>query len=368
MGPDQAATTPATAQITVADVVGTVWVPFNDGGVPLSNPATGQPIPTHSLAVVADFPMVAGADQHSTGTTLHGCTWNRYNLLPPSAGGTGPFPAPNENAGSVNITGYDTGYTLPVDTTTGNPAPPTDPNVNCSYNAMTMHFDCYFGTDKTKLVSRYIFPTTPFAAVPSPTPSPSPGTAPPAWNTDLYKSGFGDPMVDNAVKESFTPSPPPSTYTDARMTNLTGLPKAPHVVTINGNASTTELDAIGSKFDGTNDITIVFSCDGTSTAGGGCSLGGISAMLVQTSLGKKWEPQSGANQLRFGTAQCVEADDGTSTHTFTLTKQMIADILGSDMNQSIRIVMVRLKANTTVSGMHPFYETAGRGVFSFLDQ
>src|SRR5579862_6856941 len=60
-GTDMAMEVSSTAQITVADVVGTVWVPVaqDDGGVPLSNPLTGMPIPVHSLAVVADFPVAA---------------------------------------------------------------------------------------------------------------------------------------------------------------------------------------------------------------------------------------------------------------------------------------------------------------------
>ncbi len=145
-GTDMAMTTPSTAQITVADVVGSPWVllPGQDAGVPLPNPLTGQPLPTHSLAVVVDFPKDANTSQHSNGTdSLHGCTWDRYNNLPPNMGGTGPFPAPNENAGTVQISGYDTTYTLAVDSLQLTAPAPPDPKINCSYNDATFHFDCY---------------------------------------------------------------------------------------------------------------------------------------------------------------------------------------------------------------------------------
>jgi hypothetical protein len=350
-GEDMAMVVPATAQITVADVVGVAWEPLNDGGVPVGYPTVPTGVPTHSMAAVVDFPSAAGSAQHSNGTPLNGCTWNRYNVLP---GGPGPFPVPNENAGSVNVTGYDTANSLAVDTVNLSAAPP-NPNINCKFNSTTGHFDCFYGTDPTHLTDRFIFPLTP-------NPSPSPSPAPQAFNTDLFVNA-------NEVTIAFTPSPAPNTYTDARMTTLTNLPKAPHVIAINGTASTTELEALETtKIDGAADVTIDFSCDGTATKGSGCSIGGITGLLIQTSLGKKWESFSGANLLRFGTMQCVMADDGTATHTFTLTKQMQLDILGSDTKQTIRVVMVRLKANATSSGQHPFYETAGRGIFSFIDQ
>jgi hypothetical protein len=363
---DMTAVEPATAQITVADVVGIAYQPVGggDGGVPI-------PAPVHSMAVVVDFPQMSGTNQHTNGTSaLHGCSWNRYNVTPPSMGGTGPFPAPNENAGTVAITGYDTSYTLASDTAVPGLPAPVDPTINCKYNAMTFHFDCFYGTDSTHLVGRYIFVTTPYSLIPSPVPSPSPSPAPAAWNTDLFKSGYGDTMVDNAVREAFTPSPAPNTYTDARMTNLTGLPKKPHVIAVNGTAATTgELENLANKFDGSADLTIDFSCDpANDTKGGGCTLGGITGLLVQTSLGKKWEPASGLNVVRFGTMQCVDADDGAAAHSFTITQQMQQEILGTDMNQTVRVVLVRLKANSTTSGPHPFFETAGRGIFSFIDQ
>src|SRR4051794_15164526 len=70
-GEDMTAAEPATAQITVAAVVGTVYSPVGMGDA-------GAPLPlTHSLAVVVDFPAAANTAQHSSGTALNGCTWNR---------------------------------------------------------------------------------------------------------------------------------------------------------------------------------------------------------------------------------------------------------------------------------------------------
>jgi len=347
-GEDMTAAEPATAQITVADVVGIAYAPFQDGGVPIGFPTVPTGVPVHSLAVVVDFPAAAGTSQHSSGTALNGCTWNRYNTA------MGPFPAPNENAGSVSITGYDTSNTLAVDSLQIKATAPPPATVNCVYNPMTFHFDCHYGTSAADDVTRYIFPLTP-------NPSPSPSPAPQFFNSDLFINA-------NSVTEAFTPSPAPSTYTDARMTTLTALPKAPHVITINGTASTNELESLAGKIDGSADVVIEYSCDGSANKGAGCMIGGITGLLIQTSLGKPWQPASGANLLRFGTAQCVDTDNGMAAHQFTLTKQMQMDILGSDTGQTVRVVLVRLKANATTSGMHSFYETAGRGIYSFITQ
>ncbi len=83
------------------------------------------------------------------------------------------------------------------------------------------------------------------------------------------------------------------------------------VVAVNGVAATNGILDLQNKLDGSGDVTIDYSCDGTMTKGHGCPLGGeISGLLLETSLGAKWEP---ANQLRFGTVQCVDQDGAAST-------------------------------------------------------
>jgi hypothetical protein len=373
-GEDMAMQVSSTAQITVADVVGVAWQPVgeNDGGAPI-------PLPVHSLAVVADFPVAAGEDQNSSGSTLNGCTWDRYDLT-----STDPtkLPGPNENAGIVTVTGYDTQYSLATDVRNGNVAPP-DPTITCaSAGAPLNQFGCFFGSTATNTIDNYIFVQTPFALAggpPAGPPSPTPTPFPTAYNSDLFLAKFTSATppvaVGDQVTETFTHMGS-TTFSNDRTTTLTGLPDAPTVasIKIDGTATTTTdlATELNLKFDGNHDITIAYSCDGTTTAGSGCKVGGITGLLIQTSQGKKWEsfsPSAAAGRVHLGAAQCVDATGTPGTaNQFTLPKAMIGQIVGSDTNQSIRVVLVRLKANQTASGTHPFFQTGGKGIFAFIDQ
>jgi hypothetical protein len=357
--PDMTVEVAPTAQITVADVVGNAWTPFGDGGVKIPDPANpSAPANVHQLATIISLPS-GESGSSSSGTALNGCTWNRYNLL------MGEAPVTDENAGTVSVTGYDTDYSFATDTL--NPtaqAMPPAATINCSFDATSMHYGCVFGTTATNLVERYIFVEVP-NPTPSPTPLPSP--APPAkLNSDLFHGS-------TQITETFTAASSGTTYTDSRTANLLApLPAKPYVVDIDGAAGTHSLEDLNGKFGtGANQIVINYSCDGTNTKNAGCQLGGITGLLIQTSLGKKWESFSpnATTRTRFGTIQCVDATTGVASNgTFTLPTAMLQEVLGSDTNQSVRVVMVRLKANSTSSGAHMFFETAGRGIFALVDQ
>jgi hypothetical protein len=350
---DMTAAAASTAQVTVADVVGVPWIPYGtDGGVPFPNPANGTPgYAVHSLAGIADFPAKAGSSQMHSGSDLEGCTWNRYDL---NSGNPATYPAPNENAGDVNITGYDTTKTAPLDLLTQTPGA-TDPNIHCTFNATTYHYDCYFGSDATHGLTRYLF-----------VPDPNSG-----FNLDIMGA-------TNTITETLTHNASSSFTNDLNVMIGSPLPSPPGVVSVKvGTTEVGSLAALDTQFNGSADITIDYSCDGTTTTkGAGCTSfpGSLTGFLVTTSLGKKWEPNNvSPNNDRFGTVQCVDADGPTATREFVLTQAMQQYILGSDSGQSVQIILVRLKVGLAgggipMSGSHTVYMTAGRGVFAYVDQ
>lgn len=365
--PDMAMSAVPTAQIVAADVVGRPWVaiPGTDAGAELQlNPAcyaTGAcPATVHQMNVIVDLPAAFG-DSIAEGTELNGCTANRYDLTttPPH------IPPVNEPAGTISVTGYDTTYTNPFDavTQTQTGYGTLDPNINCSFNSTTGHFDCNFGSNPAQSTARYIFIEQPDGASPTPFPSPSP-TPPPLGNHDLW---YGSSQA--TIK--FTSAGTGTTYTDSKTANLQApLPDSPYVVAINGAAGNHSLKDLEGLFGtGTNEIDIDYSCAaGNNTKGGGCAATGqITGLLIQTSMGRKWDSfDPGANNPKFGTIQCVDTDAGAATHQFKLTTALLQKMLGSGPNQSIRVVMVRLKASPTFSGAHALYQTAGRGQFAFV--
>ena len=356
-GGDASAATPSTGQITVADLVGTA---FTSDGSPETN--------IHVLKVVASFPLKENTSPNQSGTSLNGCSWDRYDVTST----TNP-PPPNENAGTVDITGFDTVYDIPF--LGSNPAPPMPSTVHCALDASNSlaQYACTLGTGANAMsLDDYAFPTIPYAlaggapVAPSPSPSPDPGF----YNSDLF-------LRSNSVTEVFTPATGSSFSTaNDKTINLTGVtattritPPTVVATTVDGAAGTASLASLEGKLDGTHDITISYSCDGTATPGSGCKVTEITGLLMQTSLGHKWEAFSGANELRFGVLQCVDATLlSTMAFKFTLTKAMIATLVGSDTNQTLSIALVRLNADQVASGAHSLFMTAGRGQFALVDQ
>jgi hypothetical protein len=367
--PDMAAAAAPTALIVAADVVGHPWmaIPGTDMGMPfqLSGAcAPNCPATVHQLDVIIDLPAMSG-DSLQDGTELNGCTANRYDLTttPPH------IPPVSEPAGTVQVTGYDTTYTNPLDVVatlaTGSPVQTgygsLDPDANCSWSMADGHFHCIFGSDKTHPLERYAFIEQPDGASPTPFPSPSP-TPPPLANHDLW---YGSPQA--TIK--FTTAGSGTTYTDSRTANLQAPIPEVYITGINGDNTKHSLENLEGLFGtGQNQITVDYSCEaGNTTKGAKCAAGGITGLLLQTSAGRKWDSTDpGATNPFFGVIQCVDTDAGASTHTITLKTNVLQKALGAGPNQTLRVVMVRLKASPTVSGAHGFYQTAGHGQFAFI--
>ncbi len=113
---DMAVVAPLYAQITVADVVGTAYVP---GASP-----SASPIPvagTHVLATTVSFP--SAANPASPANPFGGCTINRYDAS------VGNLAAPDSQLSPVTITGYT--YVAGIDA-----ANPLVPSPSPTLNAM----------------------------------------------------------------------------------------------------------------------------------------------------------------------------------------------------------------------------------------
>ena len=364
---DMSVTTGPTAQIVVADVRGQIWVPIagGDGGVLMPDPYTGGATTAnvHVFKTLVDFP---AADSTSTVTGVEPyafCSYNRYNL------GTGNVPGVSENAGTLTVTGYDSTYAEATDATA--PGLPTHPSatITCGWN--TGYYGCAFGAPQNASVGNYIFIEH---ANPSPSPTPLPSPVPPTTiNGDLFYGSAG-------VIETFTPSGS-TTYGSTTITHNLGTPPQPvHIVSISkgGNviSGAHSLTDLNMQFgDGSAEIKIAYSCDGTDMKGSGCGtgFGQIVGLLIQTSVGAKWESfDPGAGNPLFGTIQCIDTElPNIAQHEFTLSASMLGTVLGGITGQSVQVALVRLKAaqDTNVgSGKHSVYMTAGRGDFAIIDQ
>lgn len=335
--------TPSVGQITIADVVGTLPTPNADGGITL------LPL-THVLVTQVSFPAATSHAQHSDPNPLQGCQWNRYDLV------NGPGPGADEQAGQVSISGYTTS-TIAVNTTNGMNQTPIASPINCKYGsgALPNEYDCRYGDVSTgDLTSNYIYPY-------------------------LVAASMEQHPLTSAETITFA-APAGGTFTDqiagtVALASATG--NGTHatdplvILTVNGTASTMGLGDVQGKFgaNATSDLTITWACvDSTgtagTTAGANCPTGAVGltdlvGLLVKTSV---------TPDHQFGTATCVDQTGAADSHTITLTKQAMKDILGSDANQTAQFILVHLKASPQQSGAHEVFLTAGRGSFAVIQQ
>jgi hypothetical protein len=324
---------PGIGQVTVADVVGTVYQDIGDGGE--------LPVPAaHALSAVASFPAVSGTNQQADPDPFHGCGVNRYDFTVDA----GARPVPDENAGDVLITGYETARVGVAGATMISPLPSM---VTCTRSAVSGTYNCNYVATGNPSTDTVIVPPLP----------PPLGTGP----------QLGTIVDTTSITEKFTPAAG-STYSDPATKTLDApLPVALHIVSVNGDTSKHNITDI--KLSKTTDLVIAYSCDGSNTAGGGCPNGAagitqIGAMLIQTALGPR--NQSPPNRAQTGVAQCVDRMD-TPAFKFTLTAAQQSLLLGTQTTGSARISIVHLTSSPTLSGQHPLIFTAGRGELGFIN-
>ena len=126
--------TPGNGQLTLADVVGTVYSPALPGGLAPR---------THTLIGVASMPQFAGTPDPSSDfgvtPTIHGCSIYRYTAT--------NLPGADGDAGDITFTGFNTAYTIGVNAANGSksasPMAGSSP-IKCTRSATTMQYGCAY--------------------------------------------------------------------------------------------------------------------------------------------------------------------------------------------------------------------------------
>jgi hypothetical protein len=353
-----AAPTPATAQLLLADVEGTFYIPAAGGGEQ-ALPFTHLLVPHQSLGMFATAPQYIDPDFSSAAGSVHGCLANRYDI----PGGT--FPPPDVNAGVVSYTGYATAV-FPADSrSTGAYAPPIPGTIFCGWGgATTPYYSCIFGVGPLmpgsiggEAPSQVIFPALPSAVFGGTCPA---GFTPRGMNCEQQLIAPGT-MVTEAVYGGG------SYGALSKLVPVAGGFGAPvTIINVNGAAPANPFDPFGGlTLDGSSDVTITWSCDGSATVGSGCPTGAagfldLAGLLTVVST----NPRSMFSITpAFGSAQCVEQ---LGAGTVTLRKAAITQILGGQSGGSVMISLVRLSADPASTMGHTVYFTGGIGNFGLL--
>ncbi|HEY2748227.1 MAG TPA: hypothetical protein VGL86_26575, partial [Polyangia bacterium] len=134
-GGDMTGTTPGNGQLTLADVVGTVYAQ-GKGAIPR----------THTLVAVASLPQVAGTPDPSSdfgvSPTIHGCSIYRYTAT--------NLPGADGDAGTVTFSGWNAAETVGVNAANGSTSGALTPMsssspITCTRDATSMLYGCKYG-------------------------------------------------------------------------------------------------------------------------------------------------------------------------------------------------------------------------------
>jgi hypothetical protein len=411
--------TPGNGQLTLADVVGTVFSP------------TKGPLPrTHTLVAVASLPKVAGTPDPSsnfgTSPTIHGCSIYRNSATnPPGADGDG---------GDVTMAGFNTTFTIGVNGANGSlsPGPMSGSSpITCKRDATTMLYNCKYNGAASpdsgvagSAVSSVVYPIVPFNVVSNAARGTVIMNIPPPTGWPYGAATCIPRYVYNAAETTANPACTATTFitTPADCTtaievceqqpilplgvsqitqNIAGGADWPAANATLGNgggldggmnqlagplylisvtSGTTDitgtdfltgganLDIADGMIDATKDLTITFSCDPNNlTAGAGCA-GGVDllGLLVTTSTSKK---TAFAVSTATGTATCSQPVALPGGQVKVLAAQLTA-MLGGQTGGSWQIALVRLSPKLqSPAGNHPLLAfTAGMGIFGFTNQ
>jgi len=404
--------TPGNGQLTLADVVGTVFSPALPNG---SAPRT------HTLVAVASLPKVAGTPDPSSNfgvtPTIHGCSIYRYTAT--------NLPGADGDAGDVTFTGFNTATTIGVNAANGSksPSPMSGSSpITCKRDTTSMLYGCkYNGAanpdsgEAGAPVSSVIYPliqhraycaSAPTVSLPLPTyPDQWPYGQPACVERIVGALASapcnvitGDKLILTACEQEPILPLGVATITQTMAggadwpaaTNMLGngggtdggtgqLAGPLYVVSV--TSGTTEisgtdpvlmspsLSMADGAIDPAKDLTITYSCDPNNlTAGAGCTgTQDLVGLLITTSTNKK--VAFSAPSTATGSATCsqpVAAPGGTIK---VLSAQLTA-MLGGQSNGSIQVALVRLSTKLqSPAGNHPLLAfTAGMGVFGFTDQ
>jgi hypothetical protein len=328
---DMAAPILSAAQIQLADVVGTIWTEA-DGGVEAVRFPT-----THMLSAMANLPASGGAIANSDPDPMHGCQWQRFE--------TAALP-PEENGGDAEITGFDTTrlYVDSAGTAAPMPLGAANGKILCSYgsgSSAPMSYACRFGSATGPFTANVLFPPS---------------------------NGEQAPLTDATAVTEKLAGRSGSSFTDSRAATFDApLPKALHIVSVNGDVGKHALGDF--SLSKSADLTFQWSCDGSNTAGAGCSSSptALVAFVVLTSLDARARPP---NRAKFGVATCLDnvgVDGAGNARTIKLTKEAMSTMLGDQTSGSAYLMLVQLSSAAARSGNHPLTFSAGRGEFAFVN-
>jgi len=407
---DMAMGTPGNGQITLADVVGTVFSPA------LPNGAAPR---THTLVAVASMPKFAGTPDPSSNfgvtPTIHGCSIYRYSATnPPGADG---------DAGDITMSGFNTAFTIGVNAKNGSKSPSPmagSSPITCKRDATSMLYNCKYNGSASPdsgeagaNVSDIIYPliqhraycaSAPGTSLPLPTypdqwpygqatcverpvavmgslacPLPSDMLVLTACEQSPIVPLGASEIVENIAGGTDWPMAMDTLGNGGGLDGGTGQLAGPlYVLTVtSGTTDITGTDPVtmgpslsmaDAKIDPTKDLTITFSCDPNNpTAGAGC--GGsqdLVGLLITTSTSKK---SAFSVSTATGTATCSQPVAAPGGTVKVLAAQLTA-MLGGQSGGSWQIALVRLTTHLkSPAGVHPLLAfTAGMGTFGFTNQ
>jgi hypothetical protein len=352
------ASTPGTAQMLLADVGGTAYAPAVGGGE-TALPFSHLMLTTQALPEVTSLPQYIDPDFSLQPLMVHGCTASRFT---PTV-----QPAPDVNAGALTYTGYDT-MLYPTDgNNTGlNPFdnPPVPSMLSCAFS--TSGYACsYVGTPAAGSIAGDKTTQALYAAIPS--------VSIGGCKTNQTSRTVGintvceqHPLPTNAVVTETIAGG--GDYTSING-NAPALAAPVHIITVDGAAPADATNPLASLTFGASDITIVWSCDGSSTPGSGCPTGvaGAASFVVLFATASTNPRSMFALTSSYGVAACTE-QVGSSTATVTLKQAAIATLLqGQSSGGSVLVGLIHIGVTPSLSGNHNVIFSSGVGDFAFIN-
>lgn len=400
--PDMAMGTPGNGQITLADVVGTVYTPKAAPRDKLYR--------THTLLALASLPQLTGTPDPSSDfgltPTIHGCSIYRYNAQ--------NLPGADGDGGTVTITGYDAVNTVAVDTNGSSTYPvpstiacrrvPPPAGVNsyvCGYPGMGSPDSGAAGMPAGDVIypmfphqvivaaTGTVLSTIPASAGGWPLPDgqcfnrrvcgpgPAAGTAIVCCEQNPIPGlGVAQIMEANTGGADY----PAKAETLGNGGGLDGgvgqFPGPLYVVDVTQSGTSIKGTdpitggndlSLTAPIDKTKDLVITFSCDPNNlTAGAGCgtTTGDLTALLIKTSTSPR--AMFGVSTAS-GVGQCAQPVAGTNG-TITVKAAQITALLGGQTGGSVELALARLATKIDPDNGHLLVFTAGMGVFGFTNQ
>jgi len=352
----------ATAQLTLADIVGTFYKPAAGGGETAAQ-ATHILFAQQSVAMFASNPQYIDSDFSGAAGAVHGCTANRYDL------GAGIIPNPDVDVGTISYKGYATALYAADSRTVAVPYnPPIPDTIHCAWGGATMPFyGCIFGNPSTDMKGNIegesplsvVFPAFPNVLTGGTCPAGASNL--PGNNCEQHPIATGATLTENIAGGSGYGA------LANESVPLTGtIQDAMHIINVDGAVPANPLDPFGGVVvDGSADLTVTWNCDATTTPGSSCPSGALGILDLAGLLAiVSTNPRSQFGiTAKYGSAQCAEQ---LGSGTVKLKQAAITTMLGGQTGGSVLLALVRLSANPTGTMGHTVFFTGGKGYFGLI--